>query len=194
MKYLALLIALIPSAVLANDLQIEAEAESAAVFAYDIVASGNLGVDLHSVDVEKMPAPEVKPIPYADAHKLYKDKRVPMVVMVTSQTCVYCPAVKGKLIELQKKGDFGDASLVIVDYGEDRRTARSVMDGRRYFPAMTVYYYVDGEPKQSQPRKPEQVEGILKQSNRLEPPKTTPVPEEKQVSVKASATYCRTCR
>lgn len=105
--------------------------------------------------------PAVEPIDYRSAYALYRRDQRPMVVMVTAGWCPYCPAMKRELLRLQQAGELPGASLVIVDYDQDRAIARTVMGSRRTLPALSVYRYVDGTPKESRPAKANDVPQIL---------------------------------
>lgn len=107
----------------------------------------------------KMPA--VEPIDYRSAYALYKNDQRPMVVMVTAGWCPYCPAMKNELLRLQHEGKLPNASLVIIDYDDDRAIARTVLGVRRTLPALSVYRYVDGRPQESRPAKASDVPQIL---------------------------------
>ncbi|MCC9608531.1 thioredoxin family protein [Blastopirellula sp. JC732] len=111
--------------------------------------------------------PEVvpaEPTNYRDAYELYKSRQRPLVVMVTASWCPYCPAMKNELLGMKREGKLPDASVVIVDYDQDRATARTVMGSQRTLPALAVYHYVGGKPKQSRPAKAAEVPRVLAES------------------------------
>ncbi|TWT30698.1 thioredoxin domain-containing protein [Blastopirellula retiformator] len=136
--------------------------------------------------------PEIQPVSlvsYAEAYKLYKSERKPMVVMVGAAWCRYCPAVKAELMRMLKQGEFDDASLVLLDWDANRRDATSVAGRRPGLPYLRVYYTRDGRPKSAKAGSTKEIGGLLKQSNRLDaPPK-----KAARVEPVRQAVYCRSC-
>lgn len=137
-----------------------AQAQAAVCLAYAAVVKE---VPELVTPVEPAP-PEVdpaEPTNYRDAYALYKRRQRPLVVMVTASWCPYCPAMKNELLQLKRDGKLPNASLVIIDYDQDRATARTVMGSQRTLPALAVYHYVGDKPKQSRPAKAGEVPRVL---------------------------------
>lgn len=86
---------------------------------------------------------------YGEAYKEYVrgGAKQPIVVYVGAEWCPACKTMKPRLKEVVAEMGLGKTAILAeIDYDEDRKSAKSVMDGTS-LPQTVLFYFTDERPE-----------------------------------------------